>query len=141
MMSPEHRCEGESKVGSDSTIGLGSTQPDGVGDGVVSLQAIADELQESVGASTAGRAARTLPVPPGGSLRQTVLALVAGGSLQEHESPGAATLQVLRGRVRLSADADVWELGVSDLVAIPERRHGLDALADAVVLLTVAPGS
>jgi quercetin dioxygenase-like cupin family protein len=36
-------------------------------------------------------------------LRQTVLALAAGVRLAEHEALGAATLQVLRGRVRLTA--------------------------------------
>lgn len=128
--------------GSDSTTAGGFAEQEGSPQqGVVNLEVIADELQETAGASTAGRAARTLPVPPGGSLRQTVLALVAGASLQEHESPGAATLQVVRGTVRLSADSDVWELRASDLVVIPARRHGLDALSDAVVLLTVSPGS
>lgn len=108
---------------------------------VLRLGLIADELQEAAGAAPAGRAARSLPVPPGGGLRQTVLALVAGARLQEHESPGAATLQVLRGRVRLAADVDRWELGELDLLAIPARRHGLEALTDAVVLLTVATGA
>ena len=109
--------------------------------GVVNLQVIADDMQKAAATSAAGRAARTLPAQPEGNLRQTVLALTAGASLQEHENPGAATLQVLRGRVRLWADGDDWELGASDLVAIPARRHGLDAFADAVVLLTVAQGS
>lgn len=137
------RYEGDSQVGgSESTTGLGLTQPEtSPGEEVVSLQVIADELQETAGGSVAGRAARTLPLPPGGTLRQTVLALTAGTSLQEHTSPGAATLQVVRGRVRLSAGTDACELGASDLVAIPMRRHGLDALEDAVVLLTVAPGN
>jgi quercetin dioxygenase-like cupin family protein len=32
-----------------------------------------------------------------------VLALDAGSSLDEHESPGEATIQVLRGQIRLTA--------------------------------------
>jgi quercetin dioxygenase-like cupin family protein len=106
-------------------------------DDVVSLRAVAETVREAAAASPAGRAARTLTPGPGG-LRQTVLALTTGASLQEHDSPGPATLQVLDGRVRLTAGADRWELGAWDLVAIPPRRHALDAVDDAVVLLTVA---
>ena len=42
------------------------------------------------------------------ALRQTVLALTAGSSLDEHENPGEATVQVLRGRVRLTAGEVSW---------------------------------
>jgi quercetin dioxygenase-like cupin family protein len=121
-------------------LSSGSDSQAATPEAVVSLEVIAAEVQKAAGASSAGRAARTLPVSPGGGLRQTVVALVAGARLQEHENPGAATLQVLRGRVRLTAGADMWELGVLDLLVIPARRHGLEALADTVVLLTVAPG-
>jgi hypothetical protein len=36
-------------------------------------------------------------------MRQTVIGMVAGARLAEHENPGEATVLVLRGRVRLSA--------------------------------------
>ena len=36
-------------------------------------------------------------------LRQTLIALVGGRSLGEHEAPGEATLQVVSGAVRLTA--------------------------------------
>jgi hypothetical protein len=36
-------------------------------------------------------------------LRQTVIAMLKGAFLAEHENPGEATVHVLRGRVRLSA--------------------------------------
>lgn len=70
-------------------------------------------------------------------LHQTLIAIAGGRGLAEHESPGDATLQVLAGRVRLDAGTDSVELGVSDLAAIPDARHSLEALEDAVVLLTV----
>jgi quercetin dioxygenase-like cupin family protein len=71
------------------------------------------------------------------SLRETVIALVAGHELAEHESPGEATLQVMRGRVRLTAGDDVWESEAGGHVIIPGERHALAALEDSVVLLTV----
>jgi quercetin dioxygenase-like cupin family protein len=69
-------------------------------------------------------------------LRQTLIALVAGASLDEHESPADATLQVLRGRVRLTAEGWAVELGAGERVDIPPTRHALAALDDSAVLLT-----
>lgn len=71
-------------------------------------------------------------------LRQTVIALAAGHSLGEHDSPGEATLQVLTGDVRLAAGGEVWEGATGDHLVIPPHRHDLQAVTDAVVLLTVA---
>ena len=64
--------------------------------------------------------------------------MTAGTVLGEHESPGEATLQVMEGQVVLRADGDEWEVGVGDHVVLPPQRHDLAALADSVVLLTVA---
>jgi quercetin dioxygenase-like cupin family protein len=49
----------------------------------------------------AARAALTLVAGAGAPLKQTMLALRSGEHLAEHDAPGAATLQVVRGRVRL----------------------------------------
>jgi hypothetical protein len=43
-------------------------------------------------------------------LKQTLLALRARVDLAEHDAPGAATLQVLQGRVRLVTSEESWEL-------------------------------
>jgi quercetin dioxygenase-like cupin family protein len=104
----------------------------------INLPDVAAELLRSAHASSAGRAGRTLTPGAGAALKQSLLALVAGRSLADHESPSAATLQVVRGTVRLTGNGpDGHELRQGDLVAIPPVRHGLDAIDDAVVLLTV----
>lgn len=45
---------------------------------------------------------------------------------------------MLRGRVRLLAGADAWEGSEGDHLTVPAARHSLEALEDAVVLLTVS---
>jgi quercetin dioxygenase-like cupin family protein len=104
---------------------------------IASLPAVAQGQLAAARESTAGRAAHTI-YNRQGALRQTVLALVAGNALGEHESPGDATLQVLQGRVRLSAGLDSWEVIAGEHLAIPASRHDLAAIEDSVVLLTVA---
>ncbi|OHV32594.1 MULTISPECIES: cupin domain-containing protein [Pseudofrankia] len=103
-----------------------------------SLTAIAEEQLARARQAHAGRAAHTLHGGQGHSLRQTILALLANHELAEHESPGEATLQVLRGRVRLTAGQRAWDGAAGDHVTIPPERHALAAIEDSVVLLTVA---
>ena len=71
-------------------------------------------------------------------MRQTVIALAAGAALDEHESPGEATVHVLRGRVRLIAGTNSWEGSAGDLLIVPTARHALEALEPSAILLTVA---
>ncbi|PRX11996.1 hypothetical protein CLV67_13020 [Actinoplanes italicus] len=52
--------------------------------------------------------------------------------------PGEATLQVLRGRVRLSAGDDSADASSGELLVIPDAPRRLDALQGSVILLTVA---
>ena len=103
----------------------------------VDLHELAGELLERAAGEHARRAASTLPHPVDG-LRQTVIALLAGAELAEHESPGPASLLVLRGRVRLLAGDLTVELGEQQIGPIPNRRHSLHADEDSVVLLSVA---
>jgi quercetin dioxygenase-like cupin family protein len=103
----------------------------------VDLEQLADELLGRARTEKSGRAGRTLPHPVDG-LRQTVIALTGGASLDEHESPGSATLLVLRGSARLSVGDDDVSLGTHQIAPIPDRRHSLHVEEDSVVLLSVA---
>jgi quercetin dioxygenase-like cupin family protein len=103
----------------------------------ISVTTLAGEQLAQARQASSGRSARSIHAGHDRALRQTVLALVAGCELAEHDSPGEATLQVLRGRVRLIAGNEQWQGAVGDYVTIPPERHSLAALDDAAVLLTV----
>ncbi len=103
-----------------------------------SLTSLADHHLQAAQASRAGRSAVTVYGGQQHDLRQTLIAMTARTVLGEHEAPGEATLQVVRGRVRLRAGEEEWSLDTGDLMAIPPQRHDLAAEDDAVVLLTVA---
>ena len=102
-----------------------------------SLSSLAETELEAARGAASGRSAQTIHGGHDRSLRETVIALVSGCALSEHESPGEATLQVLQGRVQLSSGEDTWEGGIGGHVIIPAARHSLTAIEDAVVLLTV----
>lgn len=104
----------------------------------ISLTALADEQLAVARQAAAGRASHTVHGGHEHALRQTLVALASGQELAEHNSPGEATLQVVRGRVRLVAGDDTWDGATGDHVTIPPVRHALEALEDSAVLLTVS---
>lgn len=100
-----------------------------------------DLLEEHLDAARAASNGRSSSTVYGGrdrTLRQTLMALTAGVRLDEHENPGEATIQVLRGRVRLCSADKASEAAEGDLLPIPDARHWVEALEDSGVLLTVA---
>lgn len=103
----------------------------------VGLAATAEKLLAAARTAHARRAAETVYGSRDTVLRQTMLALSAGGELGAHDSPPEATLQVLIGRVRLVGAGRSWELVAGDLIAIPPERHSVSALDDSVFVLTV----
>ncbi|KDE97153.1 conserved hypothetical protein [uncultured Mycobacterium sp.] len=103
----------------------------------VSIEALA--RQQLAHAATYGRNAADTVV--GGHervLRQTVIGMLGGSELGEHENPGEASVYVLKGSVRLVAGDQHWEARTGDLLTIPDTRHSLVALVDSAILLTVA---
>jgi quercetin dioxygenase-like cupin family protein len=103
---------------------------------VTNVTALAAELLQQARSHPARRTARTLV--SGTVQRVTLIALADGAELAEHDAPAAATLQVLSGRVRLHTGDHERVLDSGDLAPVPAQRHGLQALTDAAVLLTVA---
>ncbi|CAM5787294.1 cupin [Cellulomonas persica] len=91
------------------------------------------ERLDAARASAHGRDAQL--VVHDGVLRQTVLALVAGTELAEHNSPHAASLQVLVGRVRVTG-VEESEVAAGHLIVLTHERHAVLALEDSVFLLT-----
>lgn len=103
-----------------------------------SLTALARQQLAAARTASSGRSSHTVYGGHQRMLRQTMIAMVSGQVLAEHENPGEATLHVLQGRVRLDAPDTCWEGSPGDLLTIPEARHALVALEDSVILLTVA---
>ena len=103
---------------------------------VTALHEVAGHLLGEAQRAASGRAAQT--IASGAVQRATVVALTADAEMGEHDSPPAALLQVISGRVRLRTDDEQSVLEAGQLVPVPPRRHALDALEDSAVLLTVA---
>jgi quercetin dioxygenase-like cupin family protein len=104
----------------------------------ISLTALGRQHLAAAHDAHSGRSAHTVYGGHQHRLRQTLIALTAGTRLDDHDSPGEATLQVLCGRVRLTSADTSWDGRPGDHLVIPAARHGLHALDDSVVLLTVA---
>jgi quercetin dioxygenase-like cupin family protein len=103
----------------------------------ISLTTLVEEQVAAARAAHSGRAAYTVHGGHDHSLRQTVIALAAGHELGEHATHGEATLQVLRGHIRLIVGEDSCDGSTGDYLVIPAERHALLAVEDSAVLLTV----
>ena len=103
-----------------------------------SLDALARELLGRAAGAAGGRAAQTVMGGHEKVLRQTVISMTKDTALTEHANPGEASVYVLRGRVALVSGGQSWEGRDGDLLIVPDAPHGLRALQDSVVLLTVA---
>jgi quercetin dioxygenase-like cupin family protein len=103
-----------------------------------SLTTLLDEQLQTARAAAGGRSAHTVYGGHTRTLRQTLITLLAGQRLDEHENPGEATIHVLAGRVRLTTADTSCDAAAGELLEVPDARHALEALDDAAILLTVA---
>ena len=108
--------------------------------GPLDLRAVADDLLTEASQLRAGRSARTLTPGSGAPLKQTLLALKAGQRLQDHLAPGPTTLLGIRGTAVLSDEQQSLTLTDGVWTPCPVGPHSLEAVSDAVVLITVTPG-
>jgi quercetin dioxygenase-like cupin family protein len=104
----------------------------------ISLDALARQQVDLAASAGGGHTADTVYGGHEKVLRQVVIGMTGRAVLAEHENPGEATMQVLHGRVRLSAGDLSWEGRAGDLLIVPDARHSVMALEDSAVLLTVA---
>ena len=102
------------------------------------LNALAAEHLAAAREASNGRSSAKLLGDHTKLLRKNLIALAAGVALQDHENPGEATLLVLQGQIEFHAGGESVKLEAGDLVEIPPLRHGLAAVTDAVVMLSVA---
>lgn len=94
-------------------------------------------LRERASTASSGRAAKTLVKE--GPLRVTLIALRRGAALGAHQVEGVVSVQVLRGRARVSAGGTLVDLPSSGLLVLDQEvAHTAEALADCALLVTVA---
>ncbi len=103
----------------------------------MSLTALVREHLLVAESASNGRSSHTVYGGHEHVLRQTLIALAAGQSLEEHANPGEATIHVLHGRVKLTGGGNTWQGSRGDLLIVPDVLHSLEALTASAVLLTV----
>jgi quercetin dioxygenase-like cupin family protein len=104
----------------------------------ISIKALARRQLQSATDADGGRAAETVYGGHEKSLRQTVIGMLEGTILGDHDNQDDATVYVLKGRVRLRVGDDTWKARAGSLLIIPHARHSLEALEDSAVLMSVA---
>ena len=103
-----------------------------------SLTALMRHELDHARSAPSGRSSKTVYGGHERVLRQTLIALRQGESLDEHVSPGEATIYVLAGRVLLESGDSSWSGWIGDLLIVPESSLTLKAIEDSAVLFTVA---
>ena len=88
--------------------------------------------------STPGQARGAITLVKQGGMSLVLTHLHSGGRLQEHAAPGAATVQVLDGRVQVQIGEKSLEVPAGRLIAFNSGvRHSVEALEDSTLLLTL----
>lgn len=77
----------------------------------------------------------------GEGLNLVLLVMRAGDSLEEHAAPGPISVSVREGRILFTTEGEAVEAGPETLLTCDAGvRHAVEALEDAVCVLTIAAG-
>jgi quercetin dioxygenase-like cupin family protein len=75
----------------------------------------------------------------GEGMNVVLVVMKAGDRIEEHTAPGPSSLSVREGRIRFMVAEEVAEAGSDTLLTCDAGvRHKVEALSDAVCLLTIA---
>lgn len=100
------------------------------------IEQTVDELLGSEAVARDGRTARTLEKR--GLLRLVLVAIGAGGEVQEHKAAGPTTIQAMRGRVTIASGGVDYVLERGDILTLPAAMpHALRAEEPSAVLVTI----
>ena len=80
---------------------------------LVDLNAEQEVLRDAANNAVARRAGST--VYRGDGVRQTLVVILAGEEMAEHESPQEGFVHVLEGKIRLNGDNRSWEISAGQL--------------------------
>jgi quercetin dioxygenase-like cupin family protein len=99
---------------------------------------LGEAVTELHGQSSRGQTRGAVTLVKEGGMSVVLSHLHAGGKLQEHAASGAATLQVLDGRVKVHVGNETIEVGAGRLLAFNSGvRHSVEAAEDSTLLLTL----
>ena len=99
---------------------------------------LGEVVTELHGGSSPGQQRRAVTLVKQSGLSLVLVHLHAGGTLQEHGAPGAATVQVLDGRVKVEIGSETVEAPAGRLIAFDAGvRHSVEALEESTLLLTL----
>lgn len=93
------------------------------------------QLYESARTTVARRAGTT--VYRGDGVRQTLVVILAGEEMAEHESPQEGFVHVMEGKVRINGYERAWEIHSGQLLPVPPEKHSVTALEDSILTITV----
>ena len=100
------------------------------------LDSEADTLHASARAAADGLASKTLVRQ--GPMRITLVTLRKGAALRSHRVAGPSSIQVLRGKLRITTDTSDVVMAADSLVTLAEGAlHAATALQDCSLLLTI----
>jgi quercetin dioxygenase-like cupin family protein len=105
----------------------------------VELDMLADYLLDEASTNPQRRASQRIGLDHQ-HLRITAIGFATGAELPEHQNPGEALLQVVRGRIRLSEGprvnpARALDVGAGTIARVPDGVHRLEALEPSMVVL------